>query len=820
MVHNVVAVQSLRKLPIVAVALVMLASALILPPSHIVSPADATATPTSTKFGMSGARIWNNYNLATVTAVGEAGPSGACGCEPTMGVDWVHGNGKDAIYQAMTETFCLSWDDNQPIGVPPQLTMTRCTSQFNNYGATYGGGAVQPNYDPILYTDFDGGRTFAGGLVINPPPPANPVTPIVCGVLPYPAGCTYGCSELSFTDTNDGSDGWMPVTDACALPSWDHETISGGPWAFPPPSWAAPGSRAVYYCAQVGEIACWTSYDGGVTFSPTNLANDPSNDDCTGIHGHMRIGRMYKGDDVGESGSDPQDGLGYAYLPDKACSIGSAAAAAASTPPTPPACKVNPGNLPCKTGFVYSKDNALSFIERERPDTSSTDCSTNPPPAGPILRPGHMDPSIAPSLDNGWIYLGAGEQGATAGQPGGAYIAMSKTNGATWEDVGVGNGACPGTKYFNVGALAGVQQATMADVMVGDDDRAAFAFLGSTASTADYDSCGGGASAHIFNLYVALTYDAGKTWTVDKVTTDPVQRGGIWPYGGGATCRNLLDFNDIVTDYQGRIMMAYSDGCVGTCAGPTGTSGMSTSADAAVARQTTGRGLLKAYDIPDPPPTPLPDDSSSPSSAGPVQYQPYGPEVTDTNDQDGDGVIDANDDCKTVPNADQKDTDMDSFGDACDADDDGDGILDGADNCQFVPNAQQLDANHNKLGDVCDADADGDGKLNAADDCWLMPNADQVDLDRDGIGDVCDKDRDGDGVPDSSDAYPDDQSRWNGDLVDAAGAPQTIGEDHRPMNGVEAKTAGSTSSMPVLMIAGALVIASMLALMLLMLRRK
>ncbi len=799
---------------------------------HAVGPADASATPTSTKFGASGARMWSNYDIATYTAVGEAGPTGACGCEPTMGVDWVHGNGKDAMYQAYTATYCLAWDDLVSIGVSPTLTVTRCTSPFNNnVGACPAPPTVciPPNYDPIMYTDFDGGRTFAGGLVINPLPPP-PVSTTVCPLLPPPAnapcGPLTGCSNLSFTDTNDGvmhnapapdTTAWRPVTDACSLPAFDHETIAAGPWAFPPPQWATPGSRATYYCSQAGTIACWQSYDGGITFAPLDGDKDPSHGDCTGLHGHLRIGRMYKGDDVGESGSDPQDGLGYVYLPSKACSLGSAAAAAASA--VAPPCLGAPGMLPCKTGFVYSKDNGLSWTVVERPSTSSNACTTSPLPAGPILNPGHMDPSVAPSLDNGWVYLGQGEAAGTAGQPGGAYVAMTKTNGVTWEDVGVGNGACTGTKYFNVGALVGVQQATLSEMIAGDDDRAAFAFLGSTSSTVDYDNpCS--ASPHVWHLYVALTYDAGRTWTVDKVTTDPVQRGDIWPYGGSKTCRNLLDFNDIVTDKQGRVMVSYTDGCTGTCAGPTGTAASSTSGDAAVARQTTGRGLLKAYDIPDPPPTPLPDDSSSPSSAGPVQYQPYGPEVTDTNDQDGDGVIDANDDCKTVPNADQKDTDMDSFGDACDADDDGDGILDGADNCQFVPNAQQLDANHNKLGDVCDADADGDGKLNAADDCWLMPNADQVDLDRDGIGDVCDKDRDGDGVPDSSDAYPDDQSRWNGDLVDAAGAPQTIGEDHRPMNGVEAKTAGSTSSMPVLMIAGALVIASMLALMLLMLRRK
>jgi MYXO-CTERM domain-containing protein len=113
------------------------------------------------------------------------------------------------------------------------------------------------------------------------------------------------------------------------------------------------------------------------------------------------------------------------------------------------------------------------------------------------------------------------------------------------------------------------------------------------------------------------------------------------------------------------------------------------------------------------------------------------PVVTDS---DGDGVNDDKDNCKNTKNADQKDTDGDGKGDACDTDDDNDSVLDTDDNCPLVANLNQVDSDGDGKGDACDGDDDGDGVADAADNCPTDANADQTDSDGDGIGDACDPD--------------------------------------------------------------------------------
>lgn len=71
-------------------------------------------------------------------------------------------------------------------------------------------------------------------------------------------------------------------------------------------------------------------------------------------------------------------------------------------------------------------------------------------------------------------------------------------------------------------------------------------------------------------------------------------------------------------------------------------------------------------------------------------------------DADGDSVVDAADNCLAVANPDQRDSDADGAGDACDADDDDDGVADGADNCPLAANPDQADADGDGVGDACE----------------------------------------------------------------------------------------------------------------------
>jgi hypothetical protein len=92
-------------------------------------------------------------------------------------------------------------------------------------------------------------------------------------------------------------------------------------------------------------------------------------------------------------------------------------------------------------------------------------------------------------------------------------------------------------------------------------------------------------------------------------------------------------------------------------------------------------------------------------------------------DQDGDGLLNAADNCPTVANADQANFDADAGGDACDADDDNDGAADASDAFPLNP-AESADTDGDGTGNNADTDDDGDGLADAGDECPLDPAPD------------------------------------------------------------------------------------------------
>lgn len=516
----------------------------------ILPEVEAQSTP-SAAFGAPGSHTWSTHQWP------------ASAGEPTLGVSWnlMGGTssaggvntGTTAMFMARLRQFRVDFDDSV---VPATHTAT---------DVSHGGVQTIIGFDPIMDTNVYTGRAWAGELQV-----AGPILgAMAAGLVGVPAPAvpqpTVGCTELWYTDNNGAA--WDPGY-AC-MPYWfDHETVGSGPWPpggpylmpagpqVPAPAQGQLYSQAVYYCAQAALVLpteCLVSYDGGISYVPTM---QPWTTECTGLHGHVRVA--------------PD---GTAFLPSKSC-----------------------GGV---TGFAKTTNNGQSWSIVTIPGggTGRFDPSVAPSYRSPAIR------GLAPPMGDHTLYFGMAQNN-------GAFIGVSGDDGATWNDnLGTGNGVAPGTRWLNVGALASppVLRAEFAEVVAGDWDRAAFAFLGSTDPAVNVSGCGSAARNHVWYMYVAMTYDAGVTWDVQRISNDPIQRGAIG--APGEVCRNLLDFNDIAVDAYGRVLVASADGCTGPCVTATpgtafctdGAPATSCNALATIFRQSTGRGLFAQFDISAPP---------------------------------------------------------------------------------------------------------------------------------------------------------------------------------------------------------------------------
>jgi hypothetical protein len=393
----------------------------------------------------------------------------------------------------------------------------------------------QETLDAITFTDRRTGRTFESQLL-------------------------GACSAMAYTDNAGAS--WTPSAGCGAGTLLDHQSVGGGPFHAPIPA-GVSYPDAVYYCAQNGfNSSCAISLDGGQSFgpgvyivdTPTNQVGDPYGGGCSGLHGHIKVG--------------PD---GTAYVPLKGCGG------------TPTANNLTNseffGGAPAVS---VSTDNGLSWNVHTVPGAHNQDESDN-----------------AVDIDKGNRLYMAWEDGTnpsttTFGTHSAAKAAFSDDEGQTW------------SKPVDLSSALGVRNVQFPEIVAGDKGRAAVSFIGTNAVGDDQHNGfkGPDGKPAVWHLYVSMTYDGGKHWTTTDVTPhDPVQRGCVLMLGTSnktatdanlCSQRNMLDFNDMAMDGQGRVLVAWTDGCVGKCV----TDRDKTSLDSVlmITRQNGGKGLIAKYD--------------------------------------------------------------------------------------------------------------------------------------------------------------------------------------------------------------------------------
>ena len=224
---------------------------------------------------------------------------------------------------------------------------------------------------------------------------------------------------------------------------------------------------------------------------------------------------------------------------------------------------------PTVAAVSISQDNGLTWTFSSVPDSTESD----------------LDPAVAIDAGNN-VYLTWPDANHHP------HVAVSTDHGKTW------------SHDTDVGAPLGINNADFVIATAGDAGRAAVGFIG-TPTTGDSRSASAINTVRgAWHLYIAVTYDGGKTWTtVDATPHDPVQVGSVCT--SGTTCgadRNLLDFNDLQIDTEGRILAGFADGCLApgcneaTSATTKPPYNASRASKAAIVRQACGLGLLSAYD--------------------------------------------------------------------------------------------------------------------------------------------------------------------------------------------------------------------------------
>jgi hypothetical protein len=335
----------------------------------------------------------------------------------------------------------------------------------------------------------------------------DPITDRVFGVQMIGLETSWICWS------DDDGETWMGNPhDSGTTPINDHIKLASGPWT--DSGYGALGQitsnfyeTAVYYCYnKLAGIFCFTSVDGGATFELggqiIGLATTNG-----GLHGAI---------------STAPDGTVYVTP-------------RVATPTV-----------------IVSKDNGFSWFER----TMGEDTGTPNP---------RKNSEVSADTDSNAYHVWTGGDE-------GVYMSRSFDSGETWDQESI--------RISPVNVISSVFPQTDA----GDAGRIAVTYLGSEneemLNQSDIDGNPWNGNAHYapnnatYHLYITFSLNAldeNPTFHTYRVTDDPVQVGSICLNSGdcrdiGGSNRNLLDFNDLHIDREGRVYVAFADGCTGECA--------------------------------------------------------------------------------------------------------------------------------------------------------------------------------------------------------------------------------------------------------------